>query len=216
MQGWNELGMQPDDVGILADIDESFTRDLLRALQSCDGIDVLDYASHYCSLERVKLYAHTRVFESTPECLARKTWYHPNAMMGHCIQGIGTGYRPLSKERDKERNATPVNNLQHHPLWTAKDFRMTRGGRKIHVNVSVATKLALRRETAAATATLTVDPILGLPMDSGSPSRLFDRYTGYHFHTFLPTWTRPASNTAPTVMRIERLDPSPFTKYRPI
>jgi Glycosyltransferase family 17 len=181
LQGWKELGMQPDDVGILADIDETFTRDLLRALQSCDGIDVLEYSSHYCDLERVKLYAHTRVFESTPECLARKTWYHPNAMIGHCIQGIGTGYSPLSKEKDNENNSI---NVEPHPLWTAKDFRMTRGGRKIHVNVSVATQLALRQRETAATATMAVvDPILGLPMDHRH-SRLFDRYTGYHFHNF--------------------------------
>jgi Glycosyltransferase family 17 len=173
LRGWKELGMRPDDVGILGDIDETFTRDLLRALQTCDGIDVLDYTAHFCDLERVKLYAHARVFESTPDCMARKTWYHPNAMIGHCIQGIGAGSRPLSHERDNESNAM-------HPLWTAMDFRKTRGGRKIHVNVSMATKMALRREAAAATAVAV--PVLGLPMDSHS--RLFDRYTGYHFHNF--------------------------------
>jgi Glycosyltransferase family 17 len=174
LKGWKELGMRPDDVGILGDIDETFTRDLLRALQTCDGMDVLDYTSHYCNLERVKLYAHTRVFESTPECLARKTWYHPNAMIGHCIQGVGSGSRPLFHGRSNESNAIHV----EHPLWTVTDFRKTRGGRKIHVNVSIATKMALQREAAA----IGMDPILGLPNDSNS--RLFDRYTGYHFHNF--------------------------------
>jgi hypothetical protein len=33
---WKEAGMTPEDVGVVADIDEVFSRDFLRAVQTCD------------------------------------------------------------------------------------------------------------------------------------------------------------------------------------
>ena len=46
LRGWKELGMQPDDIGILSDIDEVLTRDFLQAIQVCDVIPGLDYHTH--------------------------------------------------------------------------------------------------------------------------------------------------------------------------
>jgi hypothetical protein len=39
LRGWKEMGMTPDDVGYVADLNESFSRDFLRGVQVCDGID---------------------------------------------------------------------------------------------------------------------------------------------------------------------------------
>jgi hypothetical protein len=36
LQRWKKSGMKPDDIGLLADVDETFTRDFLRAAQICD------------------------------------------------------------------------------------------------------------------------------------------------------------------------------------
>jgi len=73
IQGWKEMGMQVGDIGLLADTDESLTRDFLRAIQSCDGIEPFDYESHHCKHTSVKLSAATRVFETSPECIF-KSW----------------------------------------------------------------------------------------------------------------------------------------------
>jgi hypothetical protein len=79
LKGWAELGMQPDDVGLLADSDESFTRDFLRAVQVCSGIDLLDYETNQCKHDRIKLMGNTRVFETSPECITKdRSWYHPD------------------------------------------------------------------------------------------------------------------------------------------
>jgi hypothetical protein len=43
VRGWKELGMTRDDVGIVADVDETFSRDFMLAMQHCDGIKTLEY-----------------------------------------------------------------------------------------------------------------------------------------------------------------------------
>jgi hypothetical protein len=90
VRGWKALGMQPDDVGVLADADETLTRDFVRALQICTDIPQLDYTRHYCHHGLVKLTAFTRIFEASPQCLTEnRAWFHPDVILGHCIDGIG-------------------------------------------------------------------------------------------------------------------------------
>jgi hypothetical protein len=72
LKGWKEMGMGPDDIGYLGDLDETFTRDFLRAVQTCE-VDILNYESHQC--ERAKIVSDTRTFEGSPECLAEKGWW---------------------------------------------------------------------------------------------------------------------------------------------
>ena len=86
---WKRMGMQPSDIGMIADTDEIFTRDFLRAMQECDGIKAFEYHKHLCDRSQVKVLASTLVFESSPECITQKRqWFHPDAIIGHCIQGI--------------------------------------------------------------------------------------------------------------------------------
>jgi Glycosyltransferase family 17 len=88
MAGWLELGMTRDDFGIVSDIDETFSRDMLLAMQSCHGIPALDYETHHCHHKHVRLTATTQVFEASPECISPRDWTLPAAMLGHCIEGI--------------------------------------------------------------------------------------------------------------------------------
>jgi hypothetical protein len=113
--GWKELGMLPDDIGLLADTDETFTRDFLRALQTCDDNEYLIYnkqnndpndtnssdstsdnndkpfRGHNCQHQSTKVIGATQVFESSPECIERdRTWHHPDMIIGHCIDYIST------------------------------------------------------------------------------------------------------------------------------
>ena len=63
--GWQELGMTTNDVAILGDLDEVFTRDLLRAIQACATIPELDYLYHQCRPDRMGLRATTQIYEGT-------------------------------------------------------------------------------------------------------------------------------------------------------
>ena len=86
---WVEQGMQPEDVGLLADADEVFSRDFLRAIQTCE-VPALDYDAHRCQPDQLKILGATRVFESSPECLtSNRAWYHPDMLIGACLEGVG-------------------------------------------------------------------------------------------------------------------------------
>ena len=63
--GWQELGMTTNDVAILGDLDEVFTRDVLRAIQACATIPELDYRYHQCRPDRMGLRATTQIYEGT-------------------------------------------------------------------------------------------------------------------------------------------------------
>ena len=146
IQGWKELGMQPNDIGILADLDETFTRDYLRAIQTCRGIPQFQYDQHYCHPESVKIAARTRVYESSPQCRTRdRYWFHPDIILGHCIEGIGNERLHPRAPRvsatsfvrapgfgqhcdDWHNNVTNNITQKYYPLWNAADFRRTCSG----------------------------------------------------------------------------------------
>jgi hypothetical protein len=164
LKGWRELGMGPDDVGLLSDADETLTRDFLRAVRVCDGIAAFDYEKHRCRHEQVKLVAVTRVFESSPECVADgRAWFHPDVIVGHCIEGIGDesrnpvaprtegsflrarGFGKDCGDWEGEWNVTDG----RYPLWNAADFRRTCGGYPV-----------------------------------ANKDELYSHYTAFHFHNF--------------------------------
>jgi hypothetical protein len=83
---WKMNGMTVDDIAIVGDTDETFTRDFLRALQICDVPNFRP--GQDCNNPGFK--ASTFVFESTPECLTKgRRWFHPDAMIGECVDQIG-------------------------------------------------------------------------------------------------------------------------------
>jgi Glycosyltransferase family 17 len=171
LKGWKEIGMQPDDVGLLADTDEVLTRDFLRAIQYCDGFDFLNYHDdqHHCQHTHIKMVSNTRVFESSPECIVQgRSWFHPDMILGHCIDHVGDSavHPPAPRDRDdvfraagfgsecsdwEGERAVPQN---RYPTWSAADFRRTCGGRMYHMNKQYADQ------------------------------HKFDRHTGFHFHNF--------------------------------
>ncbi len=136
VRGWKELGMTPDDIGYIADPDETFSRDFLRAVQVCDGIDAFNYDLHRCG-KAAKLVSSTRVFEMTPECTAyNRNWYHPDMMLGACIEQIGNeSLNPISQRNGVIRSAGYGNSCvkmisekdQRYPLWTPYDFKLLCG-----------------------------------------------------------------------------------------
>jgi len=168
---WKENGMTKDDIGVVSDIDEVFTRDFLLAAQTCD---VPEFRSGQ-DCHTPKVVARTLVFESSPECVtdpSTRQWYHPDMIIGECIDTIGDsetihtipaireyqgGCRKNGKGKlDTDYDKYPLNNISWsmYPLWNAADFRCTAGGKRYP---------------------------RGKPYP---PGRSFHNHTAYHFHNF--------------------------------
>ena len=139
IDAWIKGGMRADDIGIVADVDETFSRDFLLAAQMCD-IPVFEPGND-CRI--CKIVGDTMRYESSPECFSTKHWFHPDMMMGECIMGIGdpTGRilpprdtnNPTQGARVMEGYGKQGRGLDHfrpehqtlkrYPLHTATDFR---------------------------------------------------------------------------------------------
>lgn len=169
---WKEFGMAGSDIGLLVDMDETFSRDFLRACQVCDGITALDYESHYCEHSKVKLVSVTHTFETSPECITRgRRGYHPDMILGACVEGIGdTAKHAIAPRMPRSFLRTPglgmpkcnwtleVNYAHNrsYPLWDMSDYRRTCGGYMLHLDESAYTKQSKYAE-----------------------------YTAFHFHNFV-------------------------------
>lgn len=135
---WKAQGMLPEDIGIIGDTDEFFTRDFMLALQSCD---VPELRANQNCISPGKLIGKTLVFESSPECVTNiKRWYHPDLLLGECIENIGdpTVHRPAPRHWNGKgprhdgytpSNRTMMRNRTMYPLWKPDEMRLMQGGR---------------------------------------------------------------------------------------
>ncbi|CAB9506166.1 expressed unknown protein [Seminavis robusta] len=162
LKGWKELGMTKEDVGYLADLDETFTRDFLLAIQQCPDVEFLDYKTHLCHPNKARIIGAARVFEALPDCIAgKRTWHHPDMIIGACIELIGDSTihpvvpRTIPYIRDEGYGLTCGKDGfekitdGHYPLFSAADFRRMCGGEMIR-----------------------------------NKARDHTEYTAYHFHNF--------------------------------
>lgn len=152
---WKDAGMKPNDIGIICDVDEVFTRDFLLALQICDVPNFRTGQDCF----RPQVSGQGLTFETGPNCqFQRRRFFHrPNAIIGECIEHIGnetahtkgmrnTGNWPGShliaaRIFDRDPNRT------FYPLWQPWDFRNSKSDEN-------------------------------LVLENGQ------RHTGYHFHNF--------------------------------
>lgn len=77
---WKEAGMTERDIGLMADLDEIVSRDFLRALQVCD-FPKMRVQESQPSCQMPKLPFSTIQFESTPLCIKKSYWFHPDAIL---------------------------------------------------------------------------------------------------------------------------------------
>lgn len=139
---WKMNGMRPDDIGIISDADETFTRDFLRALQICD---IPSFRRNQdCRVP--KIIGSTMVLESSSECITKgRRWYHPDAILGECVVNVGNEtVHPLAERIWKPmgfnvthgkrvtRGVTKVNKDNVYPLWSAQDIRAAAGGTMVY------------------------------------------------------------------------------------
>ena len=113
VHAWIAAGMRAHDVGIVSDPDEVFTRDTLLALRDCDSPHLRPAAD--CA--GPKFMASTVIFEGNLDCVWHKRrWYHPDAMSGECIAGVGSSL-------SEDDMLSPINRKIRPGLWTVADFR---------------------------------------------------------------------------------------------
>jgi hypothetical protein len=137
---WKQQGMEPDDIGLVGDIDEFFSRDFLRAAQVCT-IPEFQNASSTGECLAPKVTSLGIAYESSPECRKRAKWNHPDMILGACIDAIGdpTGrvvpvrnYRRTRGDRTKGYGAgnylPGVVSSGRYPLWSTQDYRSNGGG----------------------------------------------------------------------------------------
>jgi len=140
LKTWKLNGMTSEDIGIVSDVDEVFSRDFLLAAMTCD---VPEFRPGQ-NCHKPKIVASSLVLESSPECIVdRRAWYHPDMAIGECIDTIGnaTDREPALREyanktlgrRTKGQFLKDWKDLPprtRYPLWTPADFRCAEGGRQ--------------------------------------------------------------------------------------
>ena len=142
---WKQNGMTSNDIGIISDLDEMFSRDLLLAAQSCD---IPEFRPNQ-DCHKPKLLGKSLVFESSPECISNQQWYHPDMIIGECVDKIGdssvhkpgkrswNGTGPRMKGYGKEGNYSLMPNTTIYPLWTPEEIRTFTGGRQVGIGFHV-------------------------------------------------------------------------------
>jgi Glycosyltransferase family 17 len=211
VRGWKALGMQPDDVGVLADADETLTRDFLRALQICTNVPQLDYKRHYCHHSLVKITAFTRIFEASPECLTEnRAWFHPDVIVGQCIDGIGhkalhpraprsvngssflraRGFGSACNDWDGEAalnvsNGPASQTPPRYPLWDAADFRRTCSGPQVTVvNTTLPRYMTATASNESSRRRNGSNRDSAAALNDDTAGSQLERYTGFPFHNF--------------------------------
>jgi len=140
---WVDQGMTERDVGIMADLDEIVSRDFLNALQVCDFPKLRYNPDKRNSCQMPKMILSTIQFESSPLCVKKKTWFHPDLLPGSCILGVGDSTGRVTPERDyhktlgsrtldwgkydNKRYPQDVIDNSRFPLWDGRDMREVSG-----------------------------------------------------------------------------------------
>lgn len=197
-QRWKKNGMTENDIGFLSDTDEIANRDFLKALQVCNVPEFFPAAEesrgntpssssltparpHDCLSPKVG--SSSIVFEGSPKCMqVPRRWYHPEFLIGACIQGIGNDtLRDVSARKIKSAAYQRVfawrNHHVRHIPW-----------------VSSSTTNGTTNTTTTTTTTVPLGPLWDATdmrmMAAGgrraegiqNGARLIP--TGYHFHNF--------------------------------
>lgn len=128
---WKMNGMNEDDIGVIADVDEVVTRDFLRALQICN-VPAFDPEM---DCKHPKIIASTAVFHGSPQCIQKgRRLHHPDIVIGKCIDQIGAIRGSPNREEAHSQFTVPYplwKKEEADQLWKAGDFRMRSGGDQI-------------------------------------------------------------------------------------
>jgi len=138
------LGMTREDIGLIMDVDEIPSREILRAAQICELTNngwSTSITAQKCESPMMRL--STRMFEASPKCIHKKKFHFTAMVIGACIEGIGfSNKHPPVVRINKDTSGTPQggrlagygekldyseilsnDNDGYFPLYNAADFR---------------------------------------------------------------------------------------------
>ena len=145
---WMKQGMERWDVGIMSDIDEIVSREFLNALRVCDFPVLRYYGPEFEKVKRStcqtpKMILSTIQYESSPKCIKKDRWFHPDILVGNCLLGIGDNSGRVSPTRnynneygqrtsdygkhDYKQYPKDVIENNRYPLWDGRDIRTVNG-----------------------------------------------------------------------------------------
>eukprot|EP00957_Ditylum_brightwellii_P044447 3372454-Ditylum_brightwellii.AAC.1 len=141
LERWIKQGMTTDDLGLIGDVDEIFSRDFLLAAMTCD---VPQFRTGQ-DCKKPKLAPKTLIFEMAPDCITEgRHWYHPDMISGECIDGVGDSnthpqaervmgvgfrFKGYGRENDDYQHL-PINSTMF-PLFKPSDTRMKPASQQI-------------------------------------------------------------------------------------
>lgn len=141
LKAWKDAGMTPQDVGLMADVDEVFSRDFLQAVLMCD----VEQLRPGQNCQKPKVVPSAISYESSPFCFKKREWFHPDIINGECVEGIGDPTErvvPLRNfnrrygERSQQYGAydnskypEDVIKSDRFPLFSGPDIRTVHGDR---------------------------------------------------------------------------------------
>jgi len=125
---WIAAGMRPQDIGVMADLDEVVSRDFLNALQVCD-FPLFRYEEDpdkriRPDCQTPKMALSTIQYEGSPGCIKKYVWFHPDLLMGHCILGVGDNAgraSPVRWGKDSHHNKMVGMRIEE---WGARDYKL--------------------------------------------------------------------------------------------
>lgn len=142
---WANQGMRGNDIGVLADMDEIVSREFLNALKVCDFPQLRHDPEIRPTCQVPKMSLSAMQFEGSPLCIKKQLWYHPDVILGNCVENVGDptgrtnplrtvkppgrsyktlGHRDLGWGFNGHENY-PKDVLENNrfPLWSGGDFR---------------------------------------------------------------------------------------------
>ena len=76
--------------------------------------------------KNAKIVANALRMESAFNCVQTKRWWHPDAMIGHCLYDID-GHPQLDKSTYFDNRMALAGEKASTKLWSAYDYRMRSG-----------------------------------------------------------------------------------------
>jgi len=141
LKSWIKAGIKSGDVALLVDIDGVPSRDFLQAIKTCDFPEYEDTICKY-----PKIICNAISFEGSPECIKKKRWYHPEFILGKCLEGVGNSEGRVKPERVGNLSFTQrlpnwhggdnvpdiVKEIGKWPLFNLADMRTAVGSKKLY------------------------------------------------------------------------------------
>jgi hypothetical protein len=126
---WVKQGMKPNDIGIMADLDEIVSRDFLNSLQVCDYPKLRYDPEIRPDCQAPKMILSSIQFEGSPKCIKQYEWFHPDLILGNCLLDVGDNSGRVIPKRSVNKDShgnshlnININKGNRIPKWGSRNY----------------------------------------------------------------------------------------------